>query len=80
MLAVEKEQFEGVMKSLEKGDKKVNEITDGHLFKKYKTAPDFARANPKVFEKEIGPVAQLVERAHGMGEARGSKPLGSTCG
>ncbi len=34
----------------------------------------------KVFEKEIGPVAQLVERAHGMGEARGSKPLGSTCG
>ena len=29
MLAVEKEQFEGVMKSLEKGDKKVNEMLKG---------------------------------------------------
>jgi len=29
MLAFEKEQFEGIMKSLEKGDKKVNEILKG---------------------------------------------------
>lgn len=33
-------------------DKKVNEVT-GTLFKKYKTARDFARANQKTFEKEI---------------------------
>jgi hypothetical protein len=28
--------------------------------------------------KYIGPVAQLVERSHGMRKARGSKPLRST--
>ncbi|MBI1957434.1 MAG: endonuclease III [Candidatus Niyogibacteria bacterium] len=33
-------------------DKKVNEVT-ARLFKKYKTAKDFAVANPKTFEKEI---------------------------
>ncbi len=33
-------------------DKKVNEVT-ATLFKKYRTAKDFARANPKVFEQEI---------------------------
>ena len=35
-------------------DKKVNEITTT-LFKKYKTAKDFARAKPAIFEKEIKP-------------------------
>jgi endonuclease-3 len=33
-------------------DKRVNMVTP-HLFKKYKTARDYARANPKVFEQEI---------------------------
>ncbi len=33
-------------------DKKVNEVTE-NLFKKYKTAKDFARANVTVFEQEI---------------------------
>ncbi len=33
-------------------DKKVNEVTVP-LFKKYKTAKDFARAKPEVFEQEI---------------------------
>lgn len=33
-------------------DKKVNEVT-APLFKKYKTADDFARANPRIFEREI---------------------------
>lgn len=33
-------------------DKKVNEVT-APLFKKYKTAADFARANPQTFEQEI---------------------------
>ena len=35
-------------------DKKVNEVT-ADLFKKYKTAADFARANLKKFEQEIKP-------------------------
>lgn len=35
-------------------DKKVNEVTT-ELFKKYKTAKDFAEADPKTFEKEIKP-------------------------
>ena len=33
-------------------DKKVNEVTAG-LFKKYKTAADFAKADPRMFEQEI---------------------------
>ncbi|MEK7503335.1 MAG: endonuclease III [Patescibacteria group bacterium] len=33
-------------------DKKVNEVTES-LFNKYKSASDFANANPKVLEKEI---------------------------
>jgi len=36
-------------------DKVVNRVTET-LFKKYKTAFDFARAKPKVFEKEIGSI------------------------
>jgi endonuclease-3 len=35
-------------------DKKVNEVTE-KLFKKYKTADDFAKANLKIFEQEIRP-------------------------
>src|SRR3989338_8785386 len=41
-----------VMLSAQCTDKKVNEVTD-HLFKKYKTAKDFANAKQAVFEKEI---------------------------
>jgi len=36
-------------------DKKVNELTK-ILFKKYKTAKDFAEANPAVFQKEISTI------------------------
>jgi len=35
-------------------DKKVNEVTE-RLFKKYKTAKDFAKANLKILEKEVKP-------------------------
>lgn len=35
-------------------DKKVNEVT-AHLFKKYRTAEDFAKADLKTLEKEIKP-------------------------
>lgn len=41
-----------VILSAQATDKKINEIT-ALLFKKYKTADDFACANPKTFEKEI---------------------------
>ena len=36
------------------------------------------RVNKFILCSSLGPVAQSVERAHGMREARGSKPLGST--
>ena len=42
------------MLSAQTTDKKVNEITgERGLFKKYKTADDFAKANLKIFEQEI---------------------------
>ena len=42
------------MLSAQTTDKKVNEITQERgLFKKYKTAADFAKANLKIFEQEI---------------------------
>ena len=44
--------FVAVVLSAQCTDKKVNEVT-ATLFKKYKTADDFARANKKVFEQEI---------------------------
>ena len=44
-----------VMLSAQCTDKVVNRVTD-KLFKKYKTPHDFARANPKVFEKEISSI------------------------
>ena len=39
-----------VILSAQSTDKKVNEVT-ATLFKKYKTAKDFAQANPRTFEK-----------------------------
>lgn len=44
-----------VMLSAQCTDKAVNKVTE-ILFKKYKTALDFARAKPKDFEKEIGSI------------------------
>ncbi|MBI2097074.1 MAG: endonuclease III [Candidatus Sungbacteria bacterium] len=52
-----------VILSAQSTDKKVNEITDGHLFKKYKTPKDFARANPKTFEKEISQLGLYKSKA-----------------
>ncbi|PIR83942.1 endonuclease III [Candidatus Kaiserbacteria bacterium CG10_big_fil_rev_8_21_14_0_10_51_14] len=43
-------------------DKVVNRVTEP-LFKKYKTAQDFANANPKVFEKEISSVTFFRNKA-----------------
>jgi len=43
-------------------DKAVNRLTDT-LFKKYKTARDFALANPKTFEKEISSVPFFRNKA-----------------
>jgi len=44
-----------VMLSAQCTDKVVNRVTES-LFKKYKTPKDFAQANPKVFEREIGSI------------------------
>jgi len=44
-----------VMLSAQCTDKVVNRVTE-KLFKKYRTALDFAKANPKVFEREIGSI------------------------
>ena len=44
-----------VMLSAQCTDKVVNRVTES-LFKKYKTAGDFARAKPAVFEKEISSI------------------------
>lgn len=43
-------------------DKKVNELTKA-LFKKYKTALDFARANPAAFTKEISSIPFFRNKA-----------------
>ncbi|MDO8481631.1 MAG: endonuclease III [bacterium] len=43
-------------------DKAVNRLTEG-LFKKYKTASDFAGANPKIFEGEISSVPFFRNKA-----------------
>lgn len=43
-------------------DKKVNEVT-AKLFKKYKTARDFAEADPTEFEKEIRPTGFYRNKA-----------------
>lgn len=44
-----------VMLSAQCTDKVVNRVTE-KLYKKYKTALDFAKANPKVFKKEISSI------------------------
>ncbi|MFA5942425.1 MAG: endonuclease III [Candidatus Paceibacterota bacterium] len=52
-------------------DKKVNELT-ATLFKKYKTADDFARAKPEVFVKEISSIPFFRNKAKAIiGAARG---------
>src|SRR3989338_9324857 len=43
-------------------DKAVNRLTK-HLFKKYKTASDFARAMPATFQKEISSVPFFRNKA-----------------
>jgi endonuclease-3 len=43
-------------------DTKVNECT-AKLFKKYKTARDFAKANPAIFEKEISSITFFRNKA-----------------
>lgn len=55
-----------VILSAQSTDKKVNEITDRHLFKKYKTPRDFARANPKTFEKEIAQLGLFRSKARSI--------------
>src|SRR5260221_12271503 len=44
----------GVILSAQSTDKRVNELTRT-LFKKYRTAKDYATASPVTFEKEIHP-------------------------
>jgi endonuclease-3 len=51
-----------VMLSAQTTDKQVNKLSEA-LFKKYKTVGDFARANPKTFEKEISSVSFFRNKA-----------------
>ena len=51
-----------VMLSAQTTDKQVNKVT-ATLFKKYKTALDFARAKPREFEKEISSVPFFRNKA-----------------
>lgn len=51
-----------VVMSAQCTDKVVNRVT-APLFKKYKTVSDFARANPRVFEKEISSVTFFRNKA-----------------
>src|SRR5580704_15231884 len=51
-----------VMLSAQCTDKVVNRVTES-LFKKYKTPADFAKANPRVFEKEISSVTFFRNKA-----------------
>lgn len=46
-----------VMLSAQTTDKQVNKVTDGGLFKKYKSVDDFAAADYATFNKEIGSVS-----------------------
>lgn len=52
-----------VILSAQATDKKVNEVTGAHLFKKYKTPQDFAKANLKTFEKEISTIGLYRSKA-----------------
>lgn len=59
-----------VVMSAQCTDKVVNRVT-APLFKKYTTASDFARANPRVFEKEISSVTFFRNKArHIIGSAK----------
>jgi endonuclease-3 len=51
-----------VMLSAQATDKQVNKVT-ADLYKKYKTVGDFARANPKTFEKEISSLSFFRNKA-----------------
>jgi endonuclease-3 len=51
-----------VILSAQTTDKQVNKVT-ATLFKKYKTPGDFARADPKVFEKETSSVSFFRNKA-----------------
>ena len=57
-----------VMLSAQCTDKVVNRVTRP-LFKKYKTPQDFARANPKVLEKEISSITFYRTKARHVIEA-----------
>lgn len=46
-----------VMLSAQTTDKQVNKVTDGGLFKKYKSVSDFADADYATFDREIGSVS-----------------------
>lgn len=52
-----------VILSAQATDKKVNEVTGAHLFKKYKTPKDFAEADVKTFEKEISQIGLYHSKA-----------------
>lgn len=59
-----------VMLSAQATDKQVNKVTSA-LFKKYKTARDFAEADPKVFTKEISSLSFYRNKAKSvMGAAK----------
>ncbi|MDR3571619.1 MAG: endonuclease III [Candidatus Pacebacteria bacterium] len=51
-----------VMLSAQATDKQVNKVTES-LYKKYKTVRDFARANPKAFEKEVASLSFFRNKA-----------------
>lgn len=61
-----------VMLSAQCTDKAVNKLTDGGLFKKYKTLRDFAEADLKEFIKEISSVSFFRNKAKAIiGTAKG---------
>src|SRR3984957_1886039 len=57
-----------VMLSAQTTDKQVNKVTE-NLYKKYKSVGYFARANPKVFEKEISSVSFFRNKAKAIIES-----------
>ena len=52
-----------VVMSAQCTDKVVNRVTDAHLFTKYKTPKDFARANLETFTKEISAITFFRNKA-----------------
>jgi len=51
-----------VMLSAQSTDKLVNRVTE-HLFRKYKTPRDFARADPRILEREIDSISFFRNKA-----------------